>query len=183
MEFQHVNNLTDSQHCPRLQCGWTLPVHPLSALSLIVTIASLFIHRRYMRSEAQPAPGHHSAGNSHGTIISIDKTQIVLSKISHHRIFPVPHGFTYSYLSVGIPVRSPQSNWLLSIDDEAHHWWNRGWLRVRAKHHLHRGRDGLALSANLDGYLREEVSSYEAHFMHGHKDTMHGCLNLKQIRR
>jgi len=87
--------------------------------------------------------------------ISIHKTQIIKSNISHYRLFPKRHGFNYSYLSVGIPVRSPISNWLISVDERK--WWKRGWLHVTEKDYLHRTINDGSLSQKLDAYLKKQV--------------------------
>ncbi|KFG80604.1 hypothetical protein MANI_028773 [Metarhizium anisopliae] len=88
----------------------------------------------------------------HGGDVSIRKTQIIKCRISHRRLFPKKHRFAYPYLSVGIPVRSPTSNWLLSVNTAS--WWARGWLHVSPKDHLNRGLDGATLSENIDAYLQ-----------------------------
>ncbi|KAG8405299.1 hypothetical protein J3458_021961 [Metarhizium acridum] len=88
----------------------------------------------------------------HGGGVSIHKTQIIRCNISHRRLFPKTHRFAYPYLSVGIPVRSPTSSWLLSVDTAS--WWQRGWLHVSPRDHLNRGRDGATLSENIDAYLQ-----------------------------
>jgi hypothetical protein len=93
--------------------------------------------------------------------VSVKRTQVLRCNVSHHRIFPKHHGFTYPYLSVGIPVRSPTSTWLLSIDESS--WWRRGWLHVTTKDHLHRGCNGNTLSENLDAYLEELVGIQKPH--------------------
>lgn len=87
---------------------------------------------------------------------SIYRTQILRCNLSHHRLFPKRHGFSYSYLMVGIPIRSTNSNWLVSVDTKK--WWRRGMLFVTAKDHLNRGREGGSLSEKLDSYLRRQVS-------------------------
>lgn len=87
--------------------------------------------------------------------ISIHETQILKCTISHCRLFPKKHRFAYAYLSVGIPVRSPTSNWLLSVDDVS--WWQKGWFHVSPQDHLARGRHGATLSQNLDEYLKHQV--------------------------
>ena len=154
MEYQQVHNLTESRQHIWSQSDLVFSICLFSGLSFIY-VASLYAYRLYRNKRSQH-PDHGSiSANNNG--IDIDKTQVILSSISHHRMTPVSHGFTYAYLAVGIPVRSPESNWLLSVDD-SDRWWNRGWLHVFARDHLHRGRDGPKLSANLDGYLKEEAS-------------------------
>jgi hypothetical protein len=58
---------------------------------------------------------------------------------------------------VGVPVRSCQSNWLLSIDSANKNWWKRGWLRVEPQDHLGRG-DEKSLDLKLDHFLQSQVS-------------------------
>lgn len=156
MQYHPMDYTTDSQCRRGPQSGWVLLVCLVSSLSSIY-IVSLLVRCWHRNLRSQPPALGHRCTSIPNSNISIDKTQIILSKISHHRIFPVFHGFTYDYLSVGIPVRSPESNWLLSVNDWVG-WWDRGWLHVFARDHLHRGREGSTLSVNLDGYLREEVS-------------------------
>jgi hypothetical protein len=90
--------------------------------------------------------------------ILIEKPQLLKCSVSHRRLYPRRHGFIYSYLAVGIPVRAPRSNWLLSVNNSK--WWTRGIFHVTAKDHLYRGRGGETLSENLDDYLRGEVWQY-----------------------
>jgi hypothetical protein len=82
---------------------------------------------------------------------------ILPGRISHTRLFPKFHTFSYPYLMVGVPVRSCQSNWLLSIDSANKNWWKRGWLRVEPQDHLGRG-DEKSLDLKLDHFLQSQVS-------------------------
>ncbi|OTA88158.1 hypothetical protein M434DRAFT_34951 [Hypoxylon sp. CO27-5] len=102
-------------------------------------------HRKCAQPEGITEDCHH---------ICILKTQVIKCEISHYRLFPKKHRFNYSYLSIGIPVRSPSSNWFLSVDIIP--WWKRGWLHVSAEDHLYRGRDGKTLSENIDAYLKTQ---------------------------
>jgi hypothetical protein len=88
---------------------------------------------------------------------TIHKPFVFSGRISHTRLFPKFHAFSYSYLMVGIPVRSFKSNWLLSVDTATSRWWNRGWLRVEPQDHLGRGGDGDGLSRKLDRFLQSQV--------------------------
>ena len=122
----------------------------LTTCLLISVLCKTCILRRRPRatnSQDYPSAPHHG--------ISIHKPQIIRCKISHHRLFPKRHNFTYSYLMVGVPVRSPSSNWLLSFDDSSQ--CRRGWLHVSTKDHLNRGLEGKTLSENLDAYLCQQV--------------------------
>jgi hypothetical protein len=128
--------------------------HPIVLLgtSLVITIVTCI----FVTKQRKLKTGHSSYllhSKEHG--ISTDKTQLLRCNISHHRLFPKSHGFVYSYLSVGVPVRSPSSNWLLSINTR--NWCSRGLLQVAAKDHFNRGRDGETLAENLDAYLKQQV--------------------------
>lgn len=118
----------------------------LVSVTAVLYTAWQRLHQR--RSRKQVGTQRHG--------ISIHTPQILRCNISHHRLFPKRHKFTYSYLSVGIPVRLPTSNWLLSVDTTK--WWERGWLHVTAEDHLGRDGEGKSLSEHLDCYLREQVS-------------------------
>ncbi|KAI0017196.1 hypothetical protein F4780DRAFT_772439 [Xylariomycetidae sp. FL0641] len=90
-----------------------------------------------------------------GHDVSLVKTQIIKCHVSHRRLFPATHRFAYPYLSVGIPVRSPTSSWLLSVDVNA--WWRRGWLSVTAKDHLYTRSNEKTLWESLEEYLKDEA--------------------------
>ena len=124
-----------------------------SCFVLSITIC-IWSFKRMSPGEQKPSNPTKSRQNR----VLINRTQILRCNVSHHRIHPKKHGFTYPYLSVGIPVRSTDSNWLLSIDEPK--WWKRGWLHVTAKDHLHRGCNGNTLSENLDAYLEQQVVAH-----------------------
>lgn len=123
----------------------------LCILLILVTTGVLYILIRGMLGSSSSR--HQTNSRHHG--ISIYKTQIIKCGISHRRLIPKDHGFAYPYLAVGIPVRSPDSNWLLSVDHKQ--WWERDWLHVTPKDHLNRGNSGNTLSQNLDAYLKQQV--------------------------
>ena len=86
----------------------------------------------------------------------IDKPLIIPGRISHTRLYPKHHSFSYSYLMVGIPIHSPnRGNWLLSVDERL--WWKRGWLRVEAGDHLGRGGNKEGIYHRLQSYLESQV--------------------------
>jgi hypothetical protein len=123
-----------------------------SCFVFCITICIWSIKRR--------SPGKQEPNNptkSRKNRVLINKTQILRCNVSHHRMYPKKHGFTYPYLSVGIPVRSRDSNSLFSVDEPK--WWKRGWFHVTAKDHLHRGCNGNTLSENLDAYLEKQVAA------------------------
>ena len=86
----------------------------------------------------------------------IDKPLIIPGRISHTRLCPKHHSFSYSYLMVGIPIHSSnRGNWLLSVDERL--WWKRGWLRVEAGDHLGRGGNNEGIYHKLQSYLESQV--------------------------
>ena len=86
----------------------------------------------------------------------VDKPLIIPGRISHTRLHPKHHSFSYSYLMVGIPIHSPyRGNWLLSVDECL--WWKRGWLRVEAGDHLGRGGNKEGIYHKLQSYLESQV--------------------------
>ena len=90
-------------------------------------------------------------------VCEIDKPSVFPGRVSHTRIFPKFHSFTYSYLMIGVPVTSlEQGNWILSVDTRA--WWKRGWLHVDSDDHLLRGDSQKCLRKKLDTCLKQEVS-------------------------
>lgn len=91
----------------------------------------------------------------------IHDSLILRGRLSHTRLFPKFHSFSYSYLMVGIPIRSCKSNWLLSVD--VTDWWSRGWLRVDASDHLDRSNNEKSISEKLDQYLESKVSRQVGH--------------------
>lgn len=127
---------------------------PICALVVFASLVRLFKLPRVSWARSTERTGSH-CNHQHG--VTIYKTQIIPCKLSHHRRFPRQHGFIYDYLAVGIPVRNPKSNWMLSVD--ASSWWSRGLLHVTAMDHLHRAlaRSDRTLSKCLDAFLIERV--------------------------
>lgn len=114
-----------------------------------------------------PAPSSRSKHKSQThrealkAVSLINKILIFPGRISHTRLFPKNHSFTYSYLIVGIPLHSHNNKGtrLLSVDDERA-WWKRGWLRVEAADHLGRGGNEKGIYRKLQAYLESQVWRY-----------------------
>ncbi|KAI1208158.1 uncharacterized protein F4807DRAFT_431810 [Annulohypoxylon truncatum] len=119
----------------------------LVAIAALVILPMAIVYHQRSNSPCKSFVTKH-----HG--VSIHETQIIKSTVSHYRLFPKKHGFLYPYLAVGVPIRSPSSNWIFSVDTTT--WWKRGWLHVSAKDHLHRGSNYETLSEKLDCYLRQQ---------------------------
>lgn len=118
---------------------------------LLILVAGIYFARR--KALAHCSACKHSTRRLRS--ISVRETRIIRCRISHHRLFPTKHSFVYPYLSVGIPVRIPESNWLLSADENR--WCKKAWLNVSAKDHLHRGKGEETLSEKVDAYLKLQV--------------------------
>lgn len=89
-------------------------------------------------------------------------------RASHSRLFPKKHSFSYSYLTVGIPVgfegsvggmvsvggrgKSGLSSWFSFAS-----WAPRAWFSIYPGDYLGRGNSGLGLREKLDEYLRTQV--------------------------
>ena len=88
------------------------------------------------------------------------KPLILPCRTTHTRVFPKKHGFSYSYLQVGIPVgwRGSIAS-ILSVDTDT----PKTWFNVGAADFLDRGNGQLSLRGKLDAYLksqRELVEDY-----------------------
>lgn len=117
------------------------------------TILVLFLFSMLLQSANKNAQQQHQSPQPISPII---KPLIIPGRISHARLFPKHHSFSYSYLMVGIPIHSPsRGNWLLSVDERA--WWKRGWLHVEAADHLGRGDNKDGIYTKLRSYLESQV--------------------------
>ena len=140
-----------------------LPLIFLLLWALHKLLAKFYYSVIYQASRHSPSSGRTkskyaqatSTADSHG--FTIHKSFIFPGRISHTRLSPKLHAFAYSYLMVGIPVRSPHSNWLLSVD--AANWSQRGWLQIRAQDHLDRFENEKGIGHKLDRFLESQVSS------------------------
>lgn len=90
------------------------------------------------------------------------KPLIFPSRTSHVRLFPKKHGFSYSYLLVGVPIGWRGSiNSLLSADldsiecNSPHR--KRGWFSVNGADYLSRDYDANGLQGKLARYLKNQV--------------------------
>lgn len=93
---------------------------------------------------------------------------LIPCKTSHRRPFPKPHSFTYSYLTVGIPVGFRGSvNGMIGVEENPvcvfgsllpfGHLWLRSWYYIQVSDHLYGGHGGLGLRGKLNIYLQSEV--------------------------
>lgn len=84
------------------------------------------------------------------------------SRVSHSRMFPKAHSFSYSYLMVGIPVGWRGSiGTFLSADIKSLPWQGRrplaAWFSVESADHLVRGDSVHGLQGKLEDYLSSIV--------------------------
>lgn len=91
---------------------------------------------------------------------------LIPCRTSHTRLFPKKHTFSYSYLTVGVPVGYKGTmNGLVKTDmwpsTTLFGWFLRPffwrWFSVHAEDHLERGHPELDLRMKLDRYLESEV--------------------------
>ena len=90
------------------------------------------------------------------------KPLIFPSRTSHVRLFPKMHGFSYSYLLVGVPVGGkPVSPTDCSAgktsSEDAEGRGLMSWFKVDAGDYLERGNRHLGLRGKLEMYLRNQV--------------------------
>ena len=82
------------------------------------------------------------------------------ARTTHTRIFPKKHGFSYSYLLVGIPVGwkgSIASMVSADVDTLEDLQASDSWFSVNAEDHLNRGRNKAGLIGKLRMYLESQV--------------------------
>lgn len=90
---------------------------------------------------------------------------LIPCRVSHKRKTPKIHAFSYSYLTVGIPVGYRGCvNGLISVDESdlptswlSGIWRLRSWFRVDSSDYLERGSNRLGLRGKLDNYLISQV--------------------------
>lgn len=96
-----------------------------------------------------------------------DPTGIYLipSRVTHRRKGPKKHSFSYSYLTVGIPVGYRGGvDGMISVDEpdipiawSSGIWRMNNWFRVDARDYLERSNHELGLRGKLDNYLESQV--------------------------
>ena len=95
------------------------------------------------------------------------KPFLIPSRTSHTRFFPQKHSFSYSYLTVGVPIGfRGSSNGMLSADipceaDISQPWYSKlmskCWFDVNSDDYLARGFCKEGLRGKLDDYLASQV--------------------------
>ena len=94
------------------------------------------------------------------------------AEVSHMRMFPRSHSFSYSYLMAGIPIGWRGSvGTFLSADIKSLPWQGRkplaAWFSVESSDHLARGDNVHGLQGKLDSYLESIVGwKYRPTFAH-----------------
>ena len=117
-------------------------------LAVCVSIAALTAHLIF-RPLAQAS----------GEVLSCPaKPYLVPCRITHSRLYPKKHSFSYSYLLVGIPVGLEANvNGVISTDVSG---TSRAWYDVDAPDHLQRDSGHLGLRGKLDNYLKSQVRGF-----------------------
>lgn len=105
---------------------------------------------------------------------------LIPCKTTHRRLFPKKHSFSYSYLTIGVPVDFRGSvNGMIGVDEDPipsfrglvpfANLLSRSWYYVQSSDHLQRGQHGLCLRGKLSLFLLSEVM--------GPNDTKSACAN------
>ena len=95
------------------------------------------------------------------------KPLVLPCRTTHTRLFPKKHGFSYSYLQVGIPVgwRGSISSMLSAdtngIPNSGPRSTAKSWFSVDAADYLDRGNGQLGLKGKLDLYIESQGESKE----------------------
>lgn len=93
---------------------------------------------------------------------------LIPCKTTHRRLFPTKHSFSYSYLTIGVPVNFRGSvNGMIGVDEDSvpsfgglvpfANLLSRSWYYVQSSDHLQRGQHGLSLQVKLNLFLLSEV--------------------------
>lgn len=132
---------------------YTTLIHGLFVVTLIACLYVAALASRSSYTSTWQGPG---------------KPYLIPCRTTHQRFFPKRHSFSYSYLSIGIPVGFEGSvNGMIGVKESYIISWSnylvgkripRSWYTVRASDHLQRDQDKLVgLRGKLDDYLQSEV--------------------------
>ncbi|KAH7395750.1 hypothetical protein BKA64DRAFT_68736 [Cadophora sp. MPI-SDFR-AT-0126] len=132
---------------------WAFPSGLFICISIIVALAGfLVLPLRETPTTAWKGP---------------ERPYLIPCRTTHSRLVPVKHSFSYSYLTVGIPVGQKGSvNGMISVDEHSYsplgtkfplgELFACSWFSIRASDHLQRGHEELDLRQKLDLYLDSE---------------------------
>lgn len=144
----HLTNALAVLHYEYTQLAGTAPAATIAILAVALTVyRSLFNTNVAWSHTSQP--------------------YFIPSRTTHRRMFPKTHAFSYSYLTIGVPVgyRGRVNN-LLTIDESAEKlsWWRRlvafTPFTVDGEGYLSRGSNNRGLRGKLDEYLESEVCNH-----------------------
>lgn len=93
---------------------------------------------------------------------------LIPCKTTHRRLFPKKHSFSYSYLTIGVPVDFRGSvNGMIAVDENPvpsfgglvpfANLLSRSWYYIQASDHLQRSQHGPGLRGKLNLFLLSEV--------------------------
>ncbi|KAL7918802.1 hypothetical protein ACQKWADRAFT_230367 [Trichoderma austrokoningii] len=96
---------------------------------------------------------------------------LIPCRVTHKRKVPKTHAFSYSYLTVGIPVGYRGCvNGMISVDETditaswlSGIWRLKNWFRVDSSDYLERGSNKLGLRGKLDNYLTSQGANPADH--------------------
>lgn len=93
---------------------------------------------------------------------------LIPCKTTHRRLLPKKHSFSYSYLTIGVPVDFRGSvNGMIAVDENPvpsfgglvpfANLLSRSWYYIQASDHLQRNHHGLCIRGKLNLFLLSEV--------------------------
>ncbi|KAL2074936.1 hypothetical protein VTL71DRAFT_8716 [Oculimacula yallundae] len=105
--------------------------------------------------------------SAHGVWEGPGQPYLIPCRTTHTRFFPKKHSFSYSYLTVGIPVvYRNEAFGMISVEEQKHHlstgswsisrWFRQSWYTIRACDYLQRSDQELSLRQKLDMFLQAE---------------------------
>ena len=139
----------------------TFSTFPYWSCVVALAVGSFFVYFTFF-IKAPRRDAEESTPETVNDDLSLGKPLLFPSRTSHVRLFPKKHGFSYSYLLVGIPVGwRGSAGSLISVDlDSAECKSNRrkkAWFSVDGAEYLHRGCDARGLLGKLEVYLKTQV--------------------------
>ena len=129
-----------------------------SLFSLYIYRSMVILYRHQQLDQARQDRDNEAALRHLNLPLSRLRPLLFPSRVSHTRMFPKMHSFSFSYLMVGIPVGWRGSiGTFLSADIKSLPWQGRtplaAWFSVESANHLARGDSVHGLQGKLEEYL------------------------------
>ena len=152
----------DAYFCLLISFVWCLCAVPHAILYIILPLSVLWIGISHRVLRPRNLPTKESKNEVDNKDFGPLKPLILPCRTAHTRLFPEHHGFSYSYLQVGVPVgwRGSLASMIatdLSSQPHGRHQIWRGLFKVEAADHLDRGNISSGLRGKLDAYLEAQV--------------------------